>query len=52
MLEKAGLRVQDIAVFEINEAFASVVLAWQKELKVPSVQTAFARRRCHLTPVS
>ncbi|MFN2164655.1 MAG: steroid 3-ketoacyl-CoA thiolase, partial [Anaerolineae bacterium] len=22
----------DIAVFEVNEAFASVVLAWQKEL--------------------
>lgn len=29
-LEKAGLTVDDIDVFEINEAFASVVLAWQK----------------------
>ncbi len=32
VLEQAGLGVDDIAVFEINEAFASVVLAWQKEL--------------------
>lgn len=32
-LERAKLRVGDIDVFEINEAFASVVLAWQRELK-------------------
>ncbi|CAN5533904.1 thiolase family protein [soil metagenome] len=31
VLEKSGLRVEDIDVVEINEAFASVVLAWQKE---------------------
>ena len=31
-LEKTGLRKQDIDLVEINEAFASVVLAWQKEL--------------------
>ncbi|MDG2050291.1 MAG: acetyl-CoA C-acetyltransferase [Myxococcota bacterium] len=30
-LEKTGLSRQDIDVVEINEAFASVVLAWQKE---------------------
>jgi acetyl-CoA C-acetyltransferase len=29
-LEKAGLSVDDIDLFEVNEAFASVVLAWQK----------------------
>jgi acetyl-CoA acetyltransferase family protein len=27
-LEKAGLTLQDIDLFEVNEAFASVVLAW------------------------
>lgn len=32
VLEQTGLTVEDIDVFEINEAFASVVLAWQKEL--------------------
>jgi acetyl-CoA acyltransferase len=31
-LEKAGLSLADIDLVEINEAFASVVLAWKKEL--------------------
>lgn len=31
-LSKAGLTLQDIDRIEINEAFASVVLAWQREL--------------------
>src|SRR6202044_3544020 len=31
VLEKAKLTLDDIDVVEINEAFASVVLAWQKE---------------------
>lgn len=35
VLEKAGLRLEDIDLFEINEAFASVVLAWQTEIGVP-----------------
>jgi acetyl-CoA acyltransferase len=30
-LAKAGLSIADIDVFEVNEAFASVVLAWQAE---------------------
>jgi acetyl-CoA acyltransferase len=30
-LAKAGLKMDDIDVTEINEAFASVVLAWEKE---------------------
>jgi acetyl-CoA C-acetyltransferase len=30
-LSKSGLRLNDIDLVEINEAFASVVLAWQKE---------------------
>ncbi len=33
VLDQAGLSVGDIDVFEINEAFASVVLAWQRELQ-------------------
>ena len=31
-LERSGLTLDDIDLVEINEAFASVVLAWQKEL--------------------
>lgn len=31
VLQQAGLRIEDIDLFEINEAFASVVLAWQRE---------------------
>ena len=31
-LNKAGMTLADIDLVEINEAFASVVLAWQKEL--------------------
>ena len=33
--EKTGLSVDDIDLFECNEAFASVVLAWSRELDVP-----------------
>ena len=32
VLERAGLKMSDIDITEINEAFASVVLAWEKEL--------------------
>ena len=32
VLKKAGLKLEDIDRVEINEAFASVVLAWQKEM--------------------
>jgi acetyl-CoA acyltransferase len=31
ILEKSGLWIDDIDLFEVNEAFSSVVLAWQKE---------------------
>ena len=34
-LDRAGLKLEDISVVEINEAFASVVLAWKKELEIP-----------------
>ena len=34
-LEKTGLGIDDIDLFECNEAFASVVLAWMKEIGAP-----------------
>ncbi len=34
-LNKAGMSVDDIDLFECNEAFASVVLAWAQECHVP-----------------
>lgn len=34
VLAKAGLRLEDMDVVEVNEAFASVVLAWQREFQV------------------
>lgn len=34
LLARAGLGVDDISTFEVNEAFASVPLAWQKDLGV------------------
>ena len=34
VLERAGLSLEDIDVFEVNEAFASVVMAWEKDLGV------------------
>jgi acetyl-CoA C-acetyltransferase len=39
LLERTGLSAADIDVAEINEAFASVVLAWQKELGFTPEQT-------------
>ena len=32
VLERAKMSIDDIDLVEINEAFASVVLAWEKEL--------------------
>jgi acetyl-CoA C-acetyltransferase len=34
VLERAGLTLDDIDIFEVNEAFASVVLGWEKDLGV------------------
>jgi acetyl-CoA C-acetyltransferase len=33
LLARTGLTIEDFAVYEVNEAFASVVLAWQLECK-------------------
>ncbi len=34
ILDKTGMSIDDIDLFEVNEAFASVVLAWQREFGV------------------
>ncbi len=34
VLDRAGLKLEDIDAFEVNEAFASVVCAWENELGV------------------
>ena len=33
LLERNGMRIDDVDLFEVNEAFAPVVLAWQRELQ-------------------
>jgi acetyl-CoA acyltransferase len=38
LLERAGMSIDDMDLIEINEAFASVVLAWEKELH-PNMDT-------------
>jgi acetyl-CoA acyltransferase len=35
VLKNAGLKLEDIDNVEINEAFASVVLSWKKDLDIP-----------------
>ncbi|OCC23537.1 acetyl-CoA acetyltransferase [Croceicoccus estronivorus] len=37
--EKSGLTVDDIDLFECNEAFASVPMAWMQELGIPHEKT-------------
>ncbi len=37
-LERAGLALDDIDVYEVNEAFASVPLAWAKELNADTAR--------------
>ena len=34
-MERSGMKLDDIDLFEVNEAFASVVLAWLQETGVP-----------------
>ncbi|MBL8971385.1 MAG: acetyl-CoA C-acyltransferase, partial [Myxococcales bacterium] len=36
VLARAGLTVEDIDLFELNEAFASVVLKWMRDLEIPA----------------
>jgi acetyl-CoA acetyltransferase len=37
-MERSGLKLEDMDRIEINEAFASVVLAWQRETKADLAQ--------------
>jgi acetyl-CoA acyltransferase len=39
VLKRAGLELSSIDLFEVNEAFASVVLAWQKETGADMAKT-------------
>jgi acetyl-CoA acyltransferase len=39
VLARSGLSIEDIDLFEVNEAFASVVLAWQKDTKADLAKT-------------
>ncbi|KAL0478169.1 acyltransferase [Acrasis kona] len=38
IIEKSGISLDEISVFEVNEAFASVVLCWQKTFNVPLIK--------------
>ena len=33
LLSRQGVNIKDVDVFEINEAFASVIVAWERELQ-------------------
>ena len=46
-LDKAGMKLDDIDLVEINEAFASVVLAWQKETRGADSGQGERERRRH-----
>ena len=37
-VKKSGIKLNDIGLVEINEAFASVAMAWQKEMEYPMNQ--------------
>ncbi len=38
VLARAGITADDVDAFEVNEAFASVPLAWQREIGVPDAK--------------
>ena len=38
VLDRAGLKIDDIDAYEVNEAFASVPLAWAAELGADAVK--------------
>ncbi|NUN13071.1 MAG: thiolase family protein [Myxococcales bacterium] len=39
VLQKSGLTVSDIDLFEVNEAFAPVVMAWSRDLNIDLAKT-------------
>lgn len=38
-LKKAGMKIEDVDLVEVNEAFASVAIAWMKETGYPHERT-------------
>jgi acetyl-CoA acyltransferase len=50
VLERAGLKMDDIEVVEINEAFASVIAAWQRELGVGLDETTEVSKDGRINP--
>ena len=50
LLAKTGLAIGDMDVYEVNEAFASVVLAWQKECGAARRAREPERRRDRARP--
>ena len=50
LFERTGLTVDDMDTFEINEAFASVVLAWAKEVDAGPREGEPERRRHRARP--
>ena len=44
LLARAGLSIGDIGLYEVNEAFACVALAWCKQLGADRILQCYARR--------
>ena len=50
ILERNGMTIDDIDLIEINEAFASVVAAWERELEPDIDKVNVERRRDRARP--
>jgi acetyl-CoA acetyltransferase family protein len=50
VLKRAGLTMDDIDVVEINEAFASVIGAWQREMGLSSEETTVSKPDGRVNP--
>jgi acetyl-CoA acyltransferase len=50
VLKRAGLTLDDIDVVEINEAFASVIAAWQREMGVSPDETTVSKPDGRVNP--
>jgi acetyl-CoA acyltransferase len=50
VLKRAGLTMDDIDVVEINEAFASVIGAWQRELGLSTEETTVSKPDGRVNP--
>ena len=50
ILERNGMTIDDLDLIEINEAFASVIAAWERELEPGRRQGERQRRRDRARP--